>query len=114
MPHLQLVPRRPYLGKEACPETAHATRGAKNEAQRPYESLCSQERARRRCVPRRTHKQGTFPETTRHLLAPRVPTERLPFPLRRAVSARSSPCWARPEDNQSIQLVEPTVFFDAH
>ena len=59
-------------------------------------------------MPRRTHKQGTFPETTRHLLAPRVPTERLPFPLRRAVSARSSPCWARPEDNQSIQLVEPT------
>ena len=25
------------------------------------------------------------------------------------MSARSSPCWARPEDNQSIQLVEPTL-----
>ena len=80
VPHLQLVARRPYLDKEACPETTHASRGAKNEAQRPYESLRSQETARRRCVPRRTHKQGTFLETTRHLLAPCVPTERLPFP----------------------------------
>ena len=39
VPHLQLVLRRPCLGKEACPETAHATRDAKSEAKRPYESL---------------------------------------------------------------------------